>query len=97
MLKGVISREEVAPFTVGMTTAKWKQLDTELVRISDLWATQPGVYFEALINPKPPIGGDDYPHVVVHGGEAYLEDGHTRVTRAALAGEYLVECRVLLV
>lgn len=72
------------------------QLDTELVRISDLWATQDGIYLEPLIRPAVPVGGDEYPHVVLWQERAMLEDGHHRVLRAALRGEYLVECRILL-
>lgn len=96
MLRGVVSREnEVAPLTRGMSSATWLQVPIEEVFITQLYACQDGVLFEALINPRTPIGGDRYPHIVAHGGRLLIEDGHHRVTRAALAGERMIEARVL--
>lgn len=97
VFKGVISRDNGEPWgATGMSSAKWLTIPTELVRLADLFATQPGVYFEALIKPGMPVGGDEYPHVVCWHGESFLEDGHTRAMRAALRGEYLIEARVLV-
>lgn len=96
--KAIISRDEGEPWgDLGMNSYKWLNVDTELVRISDLIATQKGVFFQPLMKPTIPVGGDYFPHVVYWRGEAYLEDGHHRVIRAALAGNWLIEARVLQV
>lgn len=101
MFKAVISRDNGTPWgETGMTTARWKaEVVPELVRIADLTATQPGVLFHALATDwsEPPVGGDPLPHVIAHRGALYLEDGHHRVTRAALRGRTHVPARVLTV
>jgi hypothetical protein len=96
--KGIISRDGGEPWgPTGMTSLAWLRIPTELIQIRHLIATQPGVYFEALIRPRTPVGGDEYPHVIFWRDDAYLEDGHTRVIRAALRGESMIEARVLRV
>ena len=54
-----------------------------------------GVLFHALIDDCEPVGGDPVPHVIDFDGRLYLEDGHHRVVRAALAGRSTIEARVL--
>jgi hypothetical protein len=97
VLRGVISRDGGAPWgETGLTTATWQNVPTKVVQISDLIATQPGVYFQALLEQDHvPVGGDPYPHVVLYRGAMYLEDGHTRTLRALLNGESTIEARVL--
>jgi hypothetical protein len=96
MFAGVISRDNGCPWgETGMTTAKWRNLPTRTVTIAQLTATQPGVLLHALTGRPSPVGGDPFPHVIDWDGNLYLEDGHHRVVRAALAGRTEVEARVL--
>lgn len=91
-----MSRGLVAPLTCTMSSAKWLEVPVEEVFLSELYATQDGVYFDALINPANPVGGDRFPHVAVDAqGRYLLEDGHTRCVRAALAGGKMIEVRML--
>lgn len=77
-----------------MTSETWREVPVQLVRLDKLVATQMGVYFDALLDPRDPIGGDDLPHVVDWGGELYLEDGHHRAVRIMLQGGNLMKARV---
>lgn len=91
----VITRDNGEPWpSTGMTTARWLTVPTQHVRIADLIATQPGIYFHGL-HAQQPYGGDRYPHVIHWHGHLYLEDGHHRATRAALNGHTHIEARVL--
>jgi len=96
MFASVISRDGGAPWPAcGMTSALWLERPINDFAIRQLIATQPGVMFEPLINPQPSYSGDPYPHVVIWRGGRYLEDGHHRVIRAALAGQTLVKARYI--
>jgi hypothetical protein len=97
MFAGIVSRDNGEPWgDTGMTTAKWLDIPTQRVRIADLIATQPGVLLHALTSThEPPIGGDPAPHVIAWHGHMYLEDGHHRTVRAALAGCSHINARVL--
>jgi Arc/MetJ family transcription regulator len=77
-----------------MTSAKWLMVPTRLVRIDELIATQPGIYFHGL-SAERHVGGDELPHVIEWDGELYLEDGHHRAVRARLSGMTHMEARVL--
>lgn len=81
----------------GMTSEKWLEVPTRAVQIRSLFATQDGVYLKPLVEPEAPVGGDDYPHVIIWKQRYYLEDGHHRVVRAAMNGYQLVFARVLFV
>lgn len=95
MFKRVISRDDGAPWGhTGLNSKTWLDVPVYPVLINNLIATQPGVYFDALIKMETPVGGDKYPHVVMWDGEMYLEDGHTRVTRAMLDGKRSVDVRI---
>jgi len=95
---GVISRDQGEPWgPTGMSTAKWMHVPTQTLPIAQLHATQPGVLFHALTGDRAPVGGDPLPHVIAWRGAYYLEDGHHRVMRAALAGHAEIEARVLQV
>jgi hypothetical protein len=82
----------------GLTTARWKtEVDAMPVYLSDLYLTQQGVYIAPLFGLADLNGNgstDIYPHVVAWNGELYLEDGHTRVVRQALAGTRVMRMRV---
>lgn len=95
-MRGVVAREAVAPLTRSMTSVKWLEVPVEIVPISQLYATQDGVYFDALLEVADPVGGDRFPHVAMDAHGCYLlEDGHHRVLRAALAGRAAIAARVL--
>lgn len=81
--RGIVS-ERPYPET-GLTTARWaKEVGVELVTFGELMLTQTGVVIPALFGVTERIS-DEYPHVVQYQGIRYLEDGHTRVVRAALS------------
>ncbi|MBI4900901.1 MAG: type II toxin-antitoxin system VapB family antitoxin [Actinobacteria bacterium] len=92
---GVISRDQGCPWgTTGLSTATWADVPVVPVTVATLTATQPGVLIAALIEAGVPVGGDEYPHVVIWQGRAYLEDGHHRVMRALIAGQRSIDARV---
>lgn len=97
MFAGIVSRDNGEPWPAqGMTSAKWRDVPVDVVYIASLYATQPGVLFHALgDDAPPPVGGDPLPHVIDWQGLLYLEDGHSRVVRAALRGNRLVCVRRL--
>lgn len=96
MFKDIISRDAGEPWpSQGMTSKKWLSVEPREVQISDLIATQDGIYFRGLHPDTIPVGGDPIPHVIHWQNKFYLEDGHHRVVRAALRGEKVVLARVL--
>lgn len=98
MFAGMIDKSNGAPWGhTGLDTAAWMaQVVPTAVKISELVATQPGVYFAPLIaTDHQPLYGDPYPHVVRFEDTLYLEDGHSRVMRALLRGKLFVWARVL--
>lgn len=99
MFVGVISRDNGCPWgETGMSTARWASVPVWRVTIASLVATQPQLLIRALRPDAPaPYAGDPYPHVICWGGVMYLEDGHHRVVRAALAGARTIAARVLVV
>lgn len=99
MFRGVISREHGEPWGLtGMTSALWLGQPVRRFRIDELVATQAGVLFDGLLRPEvAPVGGDDYPHVIVWNGSNFLEDGHHRAVRRLIAGRRTIEARWLRV
>lgn len=97
MFRRTIERTGAEPWnTKGMTTALWQSVPTRLVYIDELIATQGHLHIDALIgDPRVPVGGDEYPHVVEWRGELFLEDGHHRAMRALIRGETALRARVL--
>jgi hypothetical protein len=95
----LISRDEGSPWgSTGLSTRSWLLIPVRDVLIGDLVATQDGIYLEPLIRERDSSWcGDPWPHVVAWRGHLYLEDGHHRVIRAALAGRIRVEARVFSV
>ena len=98
MFAGVISRDGGEPWgPTGMTTAKWRDVPVQLVRVSDLIVTQKGIEFGHLIADRVPFGADPFPHVVRWRGKWYLEDGHHRAVRWAMKGLPEFLARVLVI
>lgn len=79
----------------GMTSARWLTVPAVSVPLRALTATQDGVYFEPLLTPTAPVGGDPIAHVISWHGRLLLEDGHHRAVRAAIAGRRAIRARVL--
>lgn len=80
----------------GLTTRGWREVRTRYVPISELVATQDHLKITALAPDfRGSHSGDPLVHVVKHEGVFYLEDGHHRVVREALAGASHVNARVL--
>lgn len=80
--KGIVE-ERPYPAT-GLTSALWRrEVRPVYVDFADLWLTQKGVRIKPLFGITD-RASDAFPHVVLWSGEYYLEDGHHRVTRAAL-------------
>ena len=80
----------------GLTTTRWKsEVDTMPVYLADLILTQNGVRIAPLWGiADEHANADPIPHVVAYKGELYLEDGHHRVVREALAGTRVMRMRV---
>lgn len=81
-----------------MTSQRWmNEVPIETLPLESLWVSQEGVYFHAILGPAPaPVGGDPFPHVVeLPDGRYVIEDGHSRLSRAAFAGEREMPVRVL--
>lgn len=92
--RGIISHE-VRPWKeTGLTTDLWiSEVATKLVRMKDLWLLQDGVSIHGLFGEQI-YSKDPFPHVVICNKEMYLEDGHHRVIKLALAGDLYLEARV---
>jgi hypothetical protein len=89
----IIQTERPYPVT-GLNSEKWRDQPVEWVQFADLTTTQDGVDLAALLFGSRNYSGDSYPHVVVWEGQKFLEDGHTRMARAALLGATGMQCRI---
>lgn len=89
--------ESGVPYSdTGMSSQKWLDVPVQTVCVDTLIATQQHLFLKDLVNPpKRSFSGDEWPHVVHYQGKWYLEDGHHRVVRAVLMGDYCVAARVL--
>lgn len=93
-------RTLVTRYTAGMSTARWRTLPALLLPVRLLHATQDGVSELAvrakLVDPLASHCGDPCIHVVqMPGGLLLVEDGHTRVVAAELAGRWWILARLL--
>jgi hypothetical protein len=90
-----IACERPYPVT-GLTSERWiAEVPLFNMLFDELILTQDGVYFEKLFYIGPMQ--DPYPHVVFYQGKFFLEDGHSRVCRAALQGADYMLMRVYTV
>jgi hypothetical protein len=85
------------PYPVsGLTTQRWiAEVGVYYVLFNELTLTQDGVYFAKLFYEG--LMRDSYPHAIAYSGKIYLEDGHHRVLRMALAGHTGMLMRVFKV
>jgi hypothetical protein len=80
----------------GLSPAKWREVSTKYVPIGELHATRAALSIAALApDYREPHTADRLVHVVVWEGKLYIEEGHHRVAREALAGATHVNARVL--
>lgn len=89
-----VAAERPYPET-GLNTASWRAVAVHQVPIRALTATRGDLKISALAPGLTSTSGDPLVHVVKWQGEHYLEDGHHRVVREAIAGSTLVVARVL--
>ena len=76
------------------TTAEWRRIPSEQVRLADLIPTQEQVSVADLLDPDTPFSGDEVIHVVRWRNRLYIEDGHHRYVRAMLRGRRWIAARV---
>lgn len=80
----------------GVEAALWAAAPVETLAIRGLIATRAHLTIAALrADHQGTRSGDPLARVVKWGGEYYVEEGHHRVAREALAGSALVRARVL--
>lgn len=93
--KGIV---DIRPYRqTGLTTERWmKEVPVRSVPFENLFLTQAGVLIAPLFSNGSSYTGDSTPHTVLWRGNYYLEDGHHRVTRAALEGHLAVWARVFM-
>lgn len=96
MFKDIISRDDGCPWgSPKLSSAIWLYVPVYNVMISELVATQPGIYFRGLTDTFENIKRTDpYPHVILWNGTLYLEDGHHRVVKLLLKGVSTVDVRI---
>jgi hypothetical protein len=92
--RGIIDARPYPP--TGLTTERWKrEVRLAPVRLADLTLTQQHLRVDGLFGDVNERSADDsVPHVVLWRGNLYLEDGHHRAVRAALAGAAMLMVRV---
>lgn len=80
----------------GLSPAKWRDVPAKYVPIAELTSTRAALSI-ARLDPeyREPHTADRLVHVVVWQGALYIEEGHHRVAREALAGASHVNARVL--
>lgn len=82
----------------GLTSQLWMdKVPVDKVDFKELWLTQAYVKIDMLFLAEDlnhSFSGDPFPHVVAWDGRLFLEDGHNRITRAALRGYRSARCRV---
>ena len=76
----------------------WAEIPSTLVAVVDLAPTQHGVSISRLLHHiagGEPETGDPYPHVVSHGGNLYVHDGHHRYVIAVIRQTKLLRVRLV--
>lgn len=73
----------------------WAAIAPNQVRLDELVTTKRTLDLEALLEEDSTFYGDLFAHVVVWGGDLYLEDGLHRALRAALQQRQTMHARVL--
>lgn len=85
---GIVTERPYPP--TGLTSARWlNEVRIEPVEFAELYLTQNGVRISPLFGVEPHESSDLFPHVVQWNGKRYLENGHHRVTRAALVYNFV--------
>ncbi len=79
----------------GLSPRGWREVRTKYVPIAELVATQDSLRIAGIAPTHRGLHNDPLIHVVKHQGVFYLEDGHHRAAREALAGASHINARVL--
>jgi hypothetical protein len=92
MFKDVVT---ALPYSHGLDLKGWRGIRPRHVPIRELIATKDALLVVAIAPTARGLHDDPVIHVVQHEGALYLEDGHHRTAREALAGADWVLARVL--
>jgi hypothetical protein len=92
MFKDVVT---ALPYSHGLDLKGWRGIKPRHVPIRELIATKDALLVVAIAPTARGLHDDPVIHVVKHEGALYLEDGHHRTAREALAGADWVLARVL--
>ncbi|HEY9524692.1 MAG TPA: type II toxin-antitoxin system VapB family antitoxin [Thermopolyspora sp.] len=79
----------------GLSSRGWAQIPPRQIRLDSLITTKAVLDLHSLLAADSTFYGDLFPHVVLWGGELYLEDGLHRALRAALHQRSVLHARVL--
>lgn len=80
--------------STGLTTDLWRKLPLRTIHFDNLWLTQEKIDIATMFDTRSRPGSDTFPHVVRYAGHFYLEDGHHRVVRLALSGQWSTYVRL---
>jgi hypothetical protein len=80
---------------LGMTTAKWREIEPVEVDLYSLVPSQEGVV-DHILPANHSYCGDPVIHVVLFNGVMYISDGHNRVNEAKIRGEKTIAARLLV-
>ncbi|MGH8890012.1 MAG: type II toxin-antitoxin system VapB family antitoxin [Acidothermaceae bacterium] len=73
----------------------WAKVPPRQIRLDELVTTKRVLALDVLLDDDSTFYGDLFPHVVMWGGQFYLEDGLHRALRAALHQRTTLHVRVL--
>jgi hypothetical protein len=82
-----------------MTTAKWREIEPQMVSLTGLQFSQEHLTIEGLfkaVRGEASHCGDPYPHLVWFEGQTWVSDGHHRVVAAMILGQETIEARLLV-
>ena len=79
----------------GLSSRGWAQIPPRQIRLDSLITTKAVLDLHSLLAADSTFYGDLFPHVVLWGGELYLEDGLHRALRGALHQRSVLHARVL--
>ena len=95
LVKGIVDHpEDVAVASAGSSRG-WAEVAPRQVRLDQLVTTRRQLDLDALLSEDSTFYGDLFAHVVMWGGELFLEDGLHRAVRAALQQRTVLHARVL--
>ena len=97
MLNSVIFKQvgDERPYPAHQLSLRdWADIEPAEVRLDQLVTTKSTLALDKLLADDSTLFGDLFPHVILWGGELYLEDGLQRTLRAALQGRDTIHARI---